>query len=157
MEKICPILGPCSCYQSASLSQLLLRWRSLTEIQISLPLFPEDPLTIQVRAQKPPILWSNLNNSCLSCWADYPPTTTCSRVWPQWLGKNDSFSSLSFLQAFLSPWAEHCVPWWDKQKWCVFISHKGMANRGTWSGHTWQCIRHGTWGFYWQWKNIHIL
>ena len=59
-----------------------------------------------------------------------PPKTTWSRVWPQWLGKNDFFSSLSFLQAFLGPWAEHCEPWWDKQKSCVFINHKGTAHTG---------------------------
>ncbi len=131
MEKPCSIPGPCS-YQSVSLSQSLLLWRRLAEILISLPLFPWAPSPYQHLLKSPPSSGATQTIASLIL-GRLPPKTTCSRVEPQWFGKNDFFSSLSFLQAFLGPWAEHCEPWWDKQKLCVFINHKGVAHtRATW-------------------------
>lgn len=140
MEKQCSILGHCS-YQSVSLSQLLLLWRSLAAIQISLPLFTRAPSQYQHMLKSPSssgLIWT----IAVSYARQATPKTTCSWVWPQRFGKNDLFSSLSFLQAFLSPWAQHCEPWWDKQKVCV-INHRGMAHTGGHSKDTSQYFRSG--------------
>lgn len=95
------------------------------------PTLPPHPLTIPVDARKPPVLWSNSDNSRLSCRADYPPKQLALGSGLSGSERMTSFPLLpSFLQAFLSPWAERCEPWWDKQRSCVIINHKGMAHTG---------------------------
>lgn len=100
MEKICPVLGHGShikvalCHKRSCCDAAQQQSRFLSHLF----LYPPHHTSV---AQKPLVLCINLDNRCLLYWVDYPSLQP-SLVWTQQLGKNDFFSSFSFLQAFLS-------------------------------------------------------
>lgn len=127
MERQCEILCHCG-YHSVSLSHSPLMWRSLAEIQISLPLLPPAP---SINSQSPHVYWSDSYNSRLSSSAGGGP--------PKQVALGSGLSGLERMTSFppfpsFSLWAQHCELRWDKQEDLSSFSEK-------WRGHWNQELR----------------
>ena len=134
MEKQCSSLGSHS-HHSVSFVTIPVVVMELSRNSNCSPTLPRSPLTIPDQCMLRSLQSSGGTRTIAASHAGH--TTTCSPVWLQWLGKNDLFPSVSFLQAFLSPWARPCEHWWDKQKLYVIINHWGVAHTELHSYHTW--------------------
>lgn len=77
MEKQCSSLGPYS-YHSVSFVTIPVVVMEFRRNSNCSPTLPQSPLTMQGYAPKPPVLWSNVDNSRLSCRTDYPQNNLLS-------------------------------------------------------------------------------
>lgn len=82
------------------------------------------PLAIPAAAEKPPlpVHWSNSDNSCLSCWADYPQNNLLLSVA---FGKSDSFPLFPSSMAVL---AQQHIPLYKSDH----PSLRNGVHRGAW-------------------------